>query len=140
MKPNDPIADNGFATALVQAIFSMDDECLSIWEKETGKLIYLNPSGCSLFGYDSLQEMESAFSSGKCFTVIKPSSSNPFSMGKAGGHWKDEMLFHRKDGSRFHGFMHTSQFTSHGKDYLLRRVIDIEELSMAVVGLQQEKD
>lgn len=33
MKPQDPIADNGFSSALVQAIFSMDDECLSIWRK-----------------------------------------------------------------------------------------------------------
>jgi PAS domain S-box-containing protein len=84
--------------------------------------------------------MEQAFSSGKCFTVIKPDSSNPLSMGKDGGHWKDEMLFHRKDGTRFHGFMHTSQFIHNGKEYLLRRVIDVEELSVAVVGLQQEKN
>jgi len=140
MKPNDPIADDGFSTSLVRALFTMDEECLSVWEKETGKLVYLNPSGCSLFGYDSLQAMEDAFATGKCFTVIKPDATNPLSMGREGGHWKDEMLFHRSDGTHFHGFMHTCQFTYKDKEYLLRRVIDVEELSMAVVGLKQEKD
>ena len=140
MQSKDPIADRDFSTSLLRAIFSMDDECLSVWEKDTGKLIYLNPTGCKLFGYDSLQEMESSFSSGKCFTAIDTSRSGPSYAGKESDHFKEEMLFHRKDGTHFHGFMHTSSFNHHGKDYLLRRVIDFEELSVAVEGLQQEQE
>jgi PAS domain S-box-containing protein len=117
----------------------MDDVCISVWEKKSSKLIYLNPTGCQLFGFDSMAEMEKAFTSGNCFTLITPDSQNPLSLGKSEGHWKDEMLFRRKNGTTFHGFMHTSMFRHAGTDYLLRRVIDIEELNAAVVGLQEEK-
>jgi len=133
------ITDDEFNTSLIRALFSMEDECISIWEKESGALVYLNPTGCSLFGFDSLAEMEQAFSTGECFTLITPDRQNPLSMGESDGHWKDEMLFRRKDGTTFHGFMHTTSFRHKGTDYLLRRVIDIEELNLAVLGLQQEK-
>jgi len=140
MSSPNPIDDPQFSSSLVQAVFGMDDECISVWEKDGNKLIYLNPSGCNLFGFDTPAAMEEAFASGHCFSLITPDKRNPLSLGSAGGHWKDEMLFKRKDGSSFHGFMHSTLFRHDGKDYLLRRVIDIEELDLAVSGLKEEKD
>jgi len=133
------IAENTFNGSLIRALFNTDDECLSLWDKDTDKLIYLDPKGCAFFGYDSITEMEEAYASGKAYSMINQDVQAKLTLIKDGEHRKDEMLFYRKDGSTFHGFMHTTCFQYESTEYLIRRVIDVEELSLAVVGLQQEK-
>ena len=58
---------------------------------------------------------------------------------KKTGHWKDNVIFKRNDGSEFLGQVNLVKFSSDGKDYILKRVLDIQEQKNAEADLFQQK-
>ena len=58
---------------------------------------------------------------------------------KKTGHWNDNVIFKRHDGSEFIGKVNLVKFSSDGKDYILKRVLDIQEQKNAEADLFQQK-
>lgn len=119
----------GFHASLLDAWFSIEDECVSVWEQESLELVYMNSSGCRIFGYQSEAEMqkEHCFF---CFFCDGSSEELKQAIHAAldiRGQWEDEAVLCRKDGSRFPGLVTIVRFAFGGRDYLLKRIIDIQE-------------
>jgi PAS domain S-box-containing protein len=142
MIPSLHLADRaGFHSALLQAWFSIEDECVSIWEKDTLNLVYINPSGCKIFGYDSPEEMQQnhrffcfssdAMSPGELDVVIRKSLETH-------GQWEGQGTLCRKNGEIFHGQVTVVLFRYEGKDFLLKRVIDIEDRKQLELKMQRQ--
>jgi PAS domain S-box-containing protein len=120
----------GFHSALLQAWFSIEDECVSIWEKDTLDLVYINPSGCKIFGYDNPEEMRNnhrffcfsleTMNREELDTAIRSSLESH-------GQWEGEGSLCRKNGEIFHGKVNVVVFSFEEKLFLLKRVIDVED-------------
>lgn len=117
----------GFHASLLRAWFSIEDECVSVWEQDTLELVYINPTGCRIFGYADEAEMqrEHAFF---CFESQGRKQELRHAIRAAldlRGQWEDEVEFCRKDGTRFPGLVTIVLFQFNDTKYLLKRVIDI---------------
>ncbi len=116
----------GFHASLLDAWFSIEDECVSVWEKDSLELVYMNPSGCRIFGYESEAQMhrEHNFFRFVCDEAFKNKLHATLDIR---GQWEDEAVLCRRDGTRFPGLVTIVRFAFGGRDYLLTRVIDIED-------------
>jgi PAS domain S-box-containing protein len=119
----------GFHTSLLQAWFSIEDECVSVWDQESLELVYINPTGVRIFRYESKEEMEREH---PFFCFICDGTRDTLKQAIRAtldkhGQWEDEVIFYRKDGTRFPGMLTIVRFSFNGKDYLLNRVISIED-------------
>jgi PAS domain S-box-containing protein len=117
----------GFHASLLRAWFTIEDECVSVWEEETLELVYINPTGCRIFGYTSEADMQRehtffCFESQGRHQELRQAIRTALDQR---GQWEDELDFCRKDGSRFPGLVTIVLFQFNEQKYLLKRVIDI---------------
>ena len=132
----------GFNNTLLEILFSIDDECISVWEEDTLKLVSINDAGCKIFGYDSKEEMILhhqflCFSGDDSPQVLK----EKIRLALLNVHqWKDSVKFTRKDGTVFIGNVFLVKFTSEGKSYILKRVLDIQDQKNAEANLVNENN
>jgi PAS domain S-box-containing protein len=130
----------GFNSILLDAWFSMEDESVSVWDAETLTLLYSNESGCRIFGYASGEELKRHHVF-HCFSWVNPTEVLSEKVNNAlnkNGQWKDDVIFSRKDGTNFFGHVNLVKFSSGGKDYILKRVLDIQEQKNAEAYLVQQ--
>jgi PAS domain S-box-containing protein len=136
------IADKAvFDTVLLDAWFAMEDECVSVWEEDTLSLVYINVSGCRIFGYESSDDLMQnhsfyCFSRGGAVEML--TDEIKLSLDQT-GQWKDNANFYRRDGSQFHGRVNLVRFSHHGKNYILKRVLDIQDQKNVSENLLREK-
>ncbi len=119
----------------------MEDECVSVWEAESLSLVYINETGCKILGYGSIEELKRNYVF-QCFANESSIEANPEKVSdalKKNGHWKDNVLFKRNDGSSFLGQVNLVKFSCDGKDYILKRVLDIQEQKNAESDLFRQK-
>ncbi len=131
----------GFNKVLLDAWFSMEDECVSVWDAETLSLVYINETGCRILGYTSIEDLKRKFVF-QCFANEYSFGAYPEKVSNAlkkTGHWNDNVIFKRHDGSEFIGKVNLVKFSSDGKDYILKRVLDIQEQKNAEADLFQQK-
>ncbi len=136
------IADKAvFDTVLLDAWFAMEDECVSVWEEDTLSLVYINVSGCRIFGYESSDDLMQSHSF-YCFSrggAVETLNDEIKATLDQTGQWKDNANFYRKDGSQFHGRVNLFRFSHHGKNYILKRVLDIQDQKNVSENLLREK-
>ncbi len=136
------IADKAvFDTVLLDAWFAMEDECVSVWEEDTLSLVYINVSGCRIFGYESSDDLKQNHSF-YCFSrggAVETLTDEIKASLDQTGQWKDNVNFYRKDGSQFHGRVNLVRFSHHGKNYILKRVLDIQDQKNVSENLLREK-
>jgi PAS domain S-box-containing protein len=124
------IADRaGFHTSLLQAWFSIEDECVSVWEQDNLELVYVNANGLRIFRYDSEEDMYSrhhffCFACDGSHDTLKQTIRAALDMH---GQWEDEVVFYRNDGSQFPGMLTIVRFSFNGTEYLLSRMVNVEE-------------
>lgn len=138
--PKDIIDKEGFNQILLDAWFSMEDECVSVWDAETLALLYINESGCRIFGYASGEELRRNHVF-HCFSGENPADTLGERVNtalKENGQWKDNVIFSRKDGTNFFGHVNLVKFSSGGKNYILKRVLDIQDKKIAEANLVQQ--
>jgi PAS domain S-box-containing protein len=119
----------GFHASLLDAWFSIEDECVSVWEQDSLELVYMNPSGCTIFGYETEAQMHREHNF-FCFVCDGPKETfknNLHATLDIRGQWEDEASLCKKDGTRFPGLVTIVRFAFGGRDYLLTRVINIED-------------
>ncbi len=118
----------------------MEDECVSVWDAETLSLVYINESGCRIFGYASGEELKRKH----VFQCFYGQNSTEILSEKVEqalqktGQWKDNVIFRRNDGTEFLGQVNLVKFSSGGKDYILKRVLDIQDQKNAEANLYQQ--
>ena len=136
------IADKAvFDTVLLDAWFAMEDECVSVWEEDKLSLVYINASGCRIFGYESSDDLMQSHSF-YCFSrggAVETLNDEIKATLDQTGQWKDNANFYRKDGSQFHGRVNLVRFSHHGKNYILKRVLDIQDQKNVSENLLREK-
>jgi PAS domain S-box-containing protein len=138
--PKDIIDKEGFNKVLLDAWFSMEDESVSVWDAETLSLLYSNESGHRIFGYASGEELKRHHVF-HCFSWENPTEVLSEKVNDAlnkDGHWKDNVIFTRKDGTNFFGHVNLVKFSSGGKNYILKRVLDIQDKKIAEANLVQQ--
>jgi PAS domain S-box-containing protein len=138
--PQNIIDKDGFNKVLIDAWFSMEDECVSVWDAETLSLVYINESGCRIFGYASGEELKrnhifQCFSGENPDEVLSEKINNALNRN---GQWKDNVVFRRNDGSEFLGQVNLVKFSSGGKEYILKRVLDIQDQKNTEANLLRE--
>ena len=119
----------------------MEDECVSVWEEDTLSLVSINASGCRIFGYESSDDLMQNHSF-YCFSRGSLSESLTDEIKASleqSGQWKDNATFYRKDGSQFHGRVNLVRFHHAGKNYILKRVLDIQDQKDISENLLREK-
>ena len=136
------IADKAvFDTVLLDAWFAMEDECVSVWEEDTLSLVYINVSGCRIFGYESSDDLMKNHSF-YCFSrggAVETLTDEIKASLDQTGQWKDNVNFYRKNGSQFHGRVNLVRFSHLGKNYILKRVLDIQDQKNVSENLLREK-
>jgi PAS domain S-box-containing protein len=132
---------NGFNDVLLDAWFSIEDECMSVWEEDAFSLVYVNEAGFRIFGYDSKEEFQRLHSF-HCFSKDIPTEAlfNEWmaSLDRS-GQWADNVIVYRKDGSAFYGHVNLVRFTSSSKNYILKRILNIQDQKDNQAILLREK-
>ena len=118
---------DGFNNILLNAFFSIEGECVSVWEEDTLALVFFNEAGCRVFGYQSAEEFKQHFSfqsfSNDIYTDRQVENiKNDLDKN---GQWKANGILKRNDGSEFFGQVNLVKFINNGKHYILKRVFDI---------------
>ncbi len=114
---------------------------MSVWEEDTLSLVYINESGCRIFGFESGEDLKINHSF-YCFSRNgsdeRLSDEIKASLDQS-GQWKDNAIFYRKDGTRFHGKVNLVRFSCSEKSYILKRVLDIQHQENISANLLREK-
>ena len=133
---------DGFNNILLSALFSIEGECITVWEADTLELVFFNEAGCRVFGYGSAEE----FKQHHCFeSFFHDISANKLTENIKNdldkkGQWKANGILKRKDGSEFFGQVNFVKFFNNGKQFILKRVLDIHgQKNIEANLLQQNK-
>jgi hypothetical protein len=89
----------GFNQVLLDAWFSMEDECVSVWEAETLSLVYINEKGCKILGFTSMDDLKHNYVF-QCFAnddSTEVYSEKVRNVLNTTGYWKDNVIFKRND-------------------------------------------
>jgi PAS domain S-box-containing protein len=133
--------ETGFHAAMLRALLSFDDDCISVWDAETLSLVFMSDCGCDRLGH---QTSEGASREHAFLNLMKPGPpdeqvSQIRDALEKKGVWKDEFVFTRKDGKDFRAGVNLVQFMHGEKRYILKRIVDVEEFRMSADNLEEEK-
>jgi PAS domain S-box-containing protein len=117
-----------FNDALLQALATLADEFIAVWDQSGKELIYFNDAYSYFFEYDSREAFQSAFSFfGLRKTELqKELQQLVFGTIKQNGHWSEEVLYATKSGKSFLGRLDISKFQYKDSVYYLQRIINID--------------
>jgi diguanylate cyclase (GGDEF)-like protein/PAS domain S-box-containing protein len=104
-----------------QALFERNPQPVFVWEKETGRILAVNRSGCQAYGF-SQEELQGM----TCFDLrMRDAQSQGMPLPQAGT--VVERVHLRRDGTKRECEVHTSDVTWQGKRALLSLVVDVTE-------------
>jgi PAS domain S-box-containing protein len=109
---------------------------MSLHGRPTGFLFCISTAGCRIFGYQSVEALMRSYF--HCFQLCFECDEKIKTAFKKNGHWEDTVLFKRKDGSEFIGQIKLVSFSSGGKDYILNRVLDVQDQKNIQANLLRE--
>ena len=104
------------------------DEFISVWDVETGELVYFNDAFKQFFGYQSKKDCEEAIS----FFAFRKNTLNSdvseliIEIIKRNGSWKEEVLFQKINGEIYLGRLDITTFLYEGRNHFLQRIINID--------------
>ena len=120
----------------------MDDELLSVWDKESLKLVFYNEAYARVFGKKATGNVRFD-EAARLMLKNEPDDTVLKNAMDALGHKGSltyEVEFQSKEGQKFMCRLRLSIFDHEGKKYILQRIIDIEELHQAITDINQAKE
>jgi len=104
------------------------DEFISIWDIETGELVYFNDAFKQFFGYQNKKDFEEAltFFAFRKNTLNSEVSELIIDIIKRNGNWKEEVLFQKINGEIYLGRLDIATFLYEGRAHFLQRIINID--------------
>jgi PAS domain S-box-containing protein len=117
-----------FSPSMTNVWAAFPDEFISVWDVETGELVYFNDAFKQFFGYQSKKDCEEAIS----FFAFRKNTLNSdvseliIEIIKRNGSWKEEVLFQKINGEIYLGRLDITTFLYEGRNHFLQRIINID--------------
>jgi len=117
-----------FSPSMTNVWAAFPDEFISVWDVETGELVYFNDAFKQFFGYQSKKDCEEAIS----FFAFRKNTLNSdvseliIEIIKRNGNWKEEVLFQKINGEIYLGRLDITTFLYEGRSHFLQRIINID--------------
>ena len=117
-----------FSSSMTNVWAAFPDEFISVWDVETGELVYFNDAFKQFFGYQSKKDCEEAIS----FFAFRKNTLNSdvseliIEIIKRNGNWKEEVLFQKINGEIYLGRLDITTFLYEGRNHFLQRIINID--------------
>ena len=129
---------NSLKVSLMDAICDLHEELIAVWDSNTFEPVVFNKAYQDFLG---LEPASSAPFGPTLASLLNVSEDE----GKIEGEFLEkgalnrDLQFRDKRGDVFLGKLQLTRFANEGRTYILQRIINIDELSLAVEGVKQEK-
>ena len=117
-----------FSPSMINVWAAFPDEFISVWDVDTGELLYFNDAFKQFFGYQNKKDFEEvltffAFRKNRLSTDI---SELILDIIKRNGSWKEEVLLQKLNGEIYLGRLDITTFLYEGRNHFLQRIINID--------------
>jgi PAS domain S-box-containing protein len=132
---------NAFRASLLNAICQMEDELLSVWRLSDLRLEFHNDSFARVFGKGAIENIN-FFDVARLILKTKPEAAfldKLLADLQREGSLTYETNFTNVSGGHFMAKLHLILFEHNEQQFILQRIIDVNELREAILHLQQEK-
>lgn len=128
----------GFHSSILDAICNMQDELISVWDSNTGELVFANQQYSTFIKKGAIPlEFKKALSHLLADTDFNPELVWNTIVKK--GSWEQDLELKHWNGKNYLTKARLHSFQSEGRTLILQRVINVEELHSAVQIIRQEK-
>jgi PAS domain S-box-containing protein len=129
---------SSFLSSILDAICDLHEEMIVVWGYQTHELIFSNlayrdyAAGALTTSLDFKSSLSILLGSTQRVDAIMDELENS-------GSWEQEVQVREDENESFLGKLILTRFSSDGNQYILQRIINIEELSSAIESINQEK-
>ncbi len=123
------------SSSILNSIWDLHEEMISVWDFNTHEPVFVNKAYQEYTGlvhHHFIEALTALLSLGTDINGIL----NDF---EKAGSFSHDISFGNGESRQFYGKLILNRFESDGKEYILQRIINIEELSSAIEGIKQQK-